>query len=93
MLLTDNKIGSSKKKTSGLTRDDEAFLRAILSGRAVATSPAPTSTTEVSNAALLAALLKAQGIEPSTPANNIREQLQLAVSIVDKIYLIHVANT
>ncbi|KAK9304497.1 hypothetical protein QLX08_004131 [Tetragonisca angustula] len=74
----DNKIGSSKKKSSGLTRDDEAFLRAILSGRALTTPPAPTSTTEVGNAALLAALLKAQGIEPSTPANNIREQLQLA---------------
>ncbi|KOX74105.1 hypothetical protein WN51_14185 [Melipona quadrifasciata] len=75
----DNKIGSSKKKTSSLTRDDEAFLRAILSGRALVTPPpAPTSTTEVSNAALLAALLKAQGIQPSTPANNIREQLQLA---------------
>ncbi|XP_043512593.1 mucin-19-like isoform X10 [Frieseomelitta varia] len=74
----DNKIGSSKKKSSGLTRDDEAFLRAILSGRALTTPPAPPSTTEVGNAALLAALLKAQGIEPSTPANNIREQLQLA---------------
>lgn len=82
IFVIDNKIGSSKK-TSGLTRDDEAFLRAILSGQALATPPVPTSTTEVNNAALLAALLKAQGIEPSTPANNIREQL--AVSIIDKI--------
>ncbi|XP_050582040.1 mucin-5AC-like isoform X8 [Bombus affinis] len=72
----DNKTGSSKK-VSGLTQDDQSFLRAILSGRALTTTT-PSPTVEVSNAALLAALLKAQGIEPPTPANNIREQLQLA---------------
>ncbi|XP_068970720.1 mucin-2-like isoform X5 [Bombus flavifrons] len=71
----DNKTGS--KKVSGLTQDDQSFLRAILSGRALTTTT-PSPTVEVSNAALLAALLKAQGIEPPTPANNIREQLQLA---------------
>lgn len=71
----DNKSGSSKK--TKLTQDDESFLRAILTGRGLTTTM-PSSTTEISNAALLAALLKAQGIEPSTPANNIREQLQLA---------------
>ncbi|XP_071863767.1 uncharacterized protein isoform X6 [Bombus fervidus] len=72
----DNKTGSSKK-VSGLTQDDQSFLRAILSGRALTTTT-PSPTVEISNAALLAALLKAQGIEPPTPANNIREQLQLA---------------
>ncbi|XP_033198547.2 uncharacterized protein LOC117161262 isoform X5 [Bombus vancouverensis nearcticus] len=71
----DNKTGS--KKVPGLTQDDQSFLRAILSGRALTTTT-PSPTVEVSNAALLAALLKAQGIEPPTPANNIREQLQLA---------------
>lgn len=78
--VTDNKTGS--KKVSGLTQDDQSFLRAILSGRALTTTT-PSPTVEVSNAALLAALLKAQGIEPPTPANNIREQLQLAVSVVN----------
>ncbi|XP_050480364.1 mucin-2-like isoform X5 [Bombus huntii] len=71
----DNKTGS--KKVPGLTQDDQSFLRAILSGRALTTTT-PSPTVEVSNAALLAVLLKAQGIEPPTPANNIREQLQLA---------------
>nr|XP_031836067.1 mucin-5AC-like isoform X2 [Nomia melanderi] len=65
------------KKSSGTKEDDESFLRAILSGRALTTTtPAPLN--EINNAALLAALLKAQGIEPPTPANNIREQLLLA---------------
>ncbi|XP_076750317.1 uncharacterized protein LOC143423111 isoform X2 [Xylocopa sonorina] len=69
----DNKPGGSKK----LSQVDESFLRAILSGQATAkTTPSPTS--EINNAALLAALLKAQGIEPPTPSTNIREQLQLA---------------
>lgn len=80
LFVTDNKTGS--KKVSGLTQDDQSFLRAILSGRALTTTT-PSPTVEVSNAALLAALLKAQGIEPPTPANNIREQLQLAVSVVN----------
>ncbi|CAL7948304.1 unnamed protein product [Xylocopa violacea] len=72
----DNKSGGSKK-VPGLSQDDESFLRAILSGQAlVTTTPSPTS--EISNAALLAALLKAQGIEPPTPSTNIREQLQMA---------------
>lgn len=78
--VTDNKTGS--KKVPGLTQDDQSFLRAILSGRTLTTTT-PSPTVEVSNAALLAALLKAQGIEPPTPANNIREQLQLAVSVVN----------
>ncbi|XP_076387448.1 uncharacterized protein LOC100879044 isoform X10 [Megachile rotundata] len=68
----DEKAGGSKNSL-----DDEAFLRAILSGQASPTSTPPPQT-EISNAALLAALLKAQGIEPETPATNIREQLQLA---------------
>nr|XP_034196669.1 mucin-19-like isoform X8 [Osmia lignaria] len=67
---------SGSKKSPSVSQDDEAFLRAILSGRPLTTTPAPQ--TEISNAALLAALLKAQGIEPETPATNIREQLQLA---------------
>ncbi|KAI4473081.1 hypothetical protein M0802_016324 [Mischocyttarus mexicanus] len=58
--------------------DDEAFLRAILSGQAKVPLVTTTGSPEVNNAALLAALLKAQGIEPSTPATNLREQLQLA---------------
>lgn len=87
--ITDNKAGSSKK--TKLTQDDESFLRAILTGRGLTTTM-PSSTTEISNAALLAALLKAQGIEPSTPANNIREQLQLAVSFIDEIFLILLKN-
>ncbi|KAL2731709.1 serine-rich adhesin for platelets-like isoform X1 [Vespula maculifrons] len=58
--------------------DDEAFLRAILSGQAKLPLVKSTSSPEINNAALLAALLKAQGIEPSTPATNIRQQLQLA---------------
>ncbi|XP_054000513.1 mucin-2-like isoform X1 [Hylaeus anthracinus] len=68
---------SVPKTSSGLSQDDESFLRAILSGRALTTTtPAPSN--EINNAALLAALLKAQGIEPQTPATNIREQLLLA---------------
>ncbi|XP_043489312.1 mucin-17-like [Polistes fuscatus] len=58
--------------------DDEAFLRAILSGQAKVPLITTTRSPEINNAALLAALLKAQGIEPSTPATNLREQLQLA---------------
>ncbi|XP_015186073.1 PREDICTED: uncharacterized threonine-rich GPI-anchored glycoprotein PJ4664.02-like [Polistes dominula] len=58
--------------------DDEAFLRAILSGQAKVPLVTTTRSPEINNAALLAALLKAQGIEPSTPATNLREQLQLA---------------
>ncbi|XP_078052040.1 uncharacterized protein LOC144478178, partial [Augochlora pura] len=72
----DNKASASKKP-SGLEQVDESFLRAILTGRAFTTTTAAPSN-EISNAALLAALLKAQGIEPSTPATKIREQLLLA---------------
>lgn len=80
IFVAENKASASKT-SSGLTQDDESFLRAILSGRGLTTTtPAPSN--EISNAALLAALLKAQGIEPPTPATKIREQLQLAVSIV-----------
>lgn len=78
--VPENKAVPGKKST-GVKQDDESFLRAILSGRALTTTtPAPLN--EINNAALLAALLKAQGIEPPTPANNIREQLLLAVSTV-----------
>ncbi|XP_076236763.1 uncharacterized protein LOC143180714 isoform X2 [Calliopsis andreniformis] len=73
----ENKTSGSKK-SSGLTQDDESFLRAILSGRALTTTTTPAPSNDISNAALLAALLKAQGIEPPTPATNIREQLLLA---------------
>jgi len=56
-------------------------LRAILSQQPNILSPITTSSsTQINPAALLALLLKQQGIEPSTPATNLREQLQLAVS-------------
>ncbi|XP_017794566.1 PREDICTED: mucin-19-like [Habropoda laboriosa] len=74
--VQQDNIGGAPKKTPGLGQNDESFLKAILSGRAPTTTPSPA--TEISNAAVLAALLKAQGIEPSTPNSNIREQLQLA---------------
>lgn len=76
--VTDGKNGASKQ-IPGLPQDDESFLRAILSGQALTTTtPAPTR--DINNAALLAALLKAGGIEPPSPSTNIREQLLLAVS-------------
>ena len=67
----DTKSNSLSQNLSG---DDEAFLRTILNGQANV-QPA-TGNSGTSDAALLAALLKAQGIEPSTPANRLREQLQ-----------------
>lgn len=79
IFMLDAKTNTSP--TSGIIQDDEAFLRAILSNRAsVSTTTTAPSNTEVNPAALLALLLKQQGIEPSTPAINLREQLQLAVS-------------
>ncbi|KAK0167246.1 hypothetical protein PV327_004671 [Microctonus hyperodae] len=62
-----------------ISMDDEKFLRAILSGEAKVRTPAPSLVsggTTVSNAALLAELLKSEGIEPTTPINHLREQLQ-----------------
>jgi hypothetical protein len=56
-------------------------LRAILNQQpSILSSITTSSSTEINPAALLALLLKQQGIEPSTPATNLREQLQLAVS-------------
>ncbi|XP_066598112.1 mucin-2-like [Prorops nasuta] len=60
------------------SRDDEAFLRSILAGQARVKTPSTPTNQEPNEAALMAALLKAQGIEPSTPSNDIREQLRLA---------------
>lgn len=65
---------------SGISKDDEAFLKAILNGQAKVRTPSPMSGSSASNdAAFLAELLKVQGIRPSTPANRLREQLQAAV--------------
>lgn len=64
-------------KPHDLSQDDEAFLRAILNGQASVKPSMPSSHSAASDAAFLAALLKAQGIEPSTPANRLVEQLQL----------------
>lgn len=75
--MLDAKTSSSP--TRGIAQDDEAFLRAILSNQA-SISTTTASSADVNPAALLALLLKQQGIEPSTPAINLREQLQLAVS-------------
>ena len=50
-----------------------------MSGQA-SVQPASSKGESGGNAALLAELLKVQGIEPSTPANQLREQLLLAVS-------------
>jgi len=44
-------------------------------------STTTASSTDANPAALLALLLKQQGIEPTTPATKLREQLQLSVSI------------
>ncbi|XP_015603572.1 uncharacterized threonine-rich GPI-anchored glycoprotein PJ4664.02 isoform X2 [Cephus cinctus] len=66
--------GTSAGSPAPISKDDEAFLRAILSGKA----KVEPATSGNNDAALLAAFLKAQGIEPSTPANKIREDLRLA---------------
>lgn len=76
-----------KGSNSDISMDDEKFLRAILSGEAKVRTPAPSLVsggTTVSNAALLAELLKSEGIEPTTPINHLREQLQASVSIEGK---------
>lgn len=75
--------------------DDEAFLRAILSNQPITTTTttAAPSSTEINPAALLALLLKQQGIEPSTPATNLREQLQFAVSnLYPVIFVFSIVN-
>lgn len=72
---------TSTSTTSKIIEDDEAFLREILNNQASISTVTPLST-ELNPAALLALLLKQQGIEPSTPAIKFREQLQLAVSNV-----------
>ncbi|XP_050454236.1 uncharacterized protein LOC126852966 [Cataglyphis hispanica] len=68
---------STSTTTSKIIEDDEAFLRAILNNQANISTVIPSST-ELNPAALLALLLKQQGIEPSTPAIKFKEQLQLA---------------
>lgn len=79
IILLLETVTSTSATTRGLSDDDEAFLRAILSNQAsVSTTP---SSAETNPAALLALLLKQQGIEPTTPATKLREQLQLSVSI------------
>lgn len=55
-------------------------MRAILSGQAKVPPASAGGEIGVNNAALLAAFLKAEGIEPPSPANQLREQLFLAVS-------------
>ncbi|XP_034952779.1 mucin-5AC-like isoform X3 [Chelonus insularis] len=66
-----------KKESLVLSNDDEVFLRAILSGQAKVKIPKATTEDHASkNAVLLAELLKAQGIKPSTSSNHLREPLQ-----------------
>ncbi|KAL6421599.1 hypothetical protein ACFW04_014220 [Cataglyphis niger] len=67
---------STSTTTPKIIEDDEAFLRAILNNQANISTVIPSST-ELNPAALLALLLKQQGIEPSTPAIKFKEQLQL----------------
>lgn len=62
-----------------VSKDDEAFLRAILNGHA-SVQPSSKGESVKSDAALLAALLKDEGIGPYTPPNQLREQLLSAVS-------------
>ncbi|XP_051166415.1 mucin-2-like isoform X2 [Leptopilina boulardi] len=72
-------MGSSTLSPMGqVSKDDEAFLRAILNGQPSIQPPSLKGENVKSDAALLAALLKAEGIEPSTPANQLREQLLVA---------------
>lgn len=78
-------MGSSTVPSQTRPSDDEAFLRAILNGQANV-KPAQGSSPGISDAALLAALLKAQGIEPSTPANRLREQLQSVVRDIESLF-------
>ncbi|XP_057318493.1 mucin-2-like [Microplitis mediator] len=78
-LLDDTQKNAKKgvKGPSVLSQDDETFLRSILSGQAKVRTPSSVSGNSGSNnAALLAELLKVQGIEPSTPVNRLQEQLQ-----------------
>ncbi|KAL0133497.1 hypothetical protein PUN28_000910 [Cardiocondyla obscurior] len=75
---------STSTTARGLSDDDEAFLRAILSNQASIFTTA-TPSTEANPAALLAMLLKQQGIEPTTPATSLREQLQLSSSTPNAI--------
>ncbi|XP_044577248.1 mucin-5AC-like isoform X3 [Cotesia glomerata] len=78
-LLKDSEKNAGKgvKGSSVLSQDDETFLRSILSGQAKVRTPSSVSgNSDSNNAALLAQLLKVQGIEPSTPANRLQEQLQ-----------------
>ncbi|XP_046741805.1 mucin-2-like isoform X2 [Diprion similis] len=67
----------SSKPGLGISSDDEAFLRAILSGQASVkpASPIAAGASSGNDAALLAALLKSQNIGPLTPAKGIRAQL------------------
>lgn len=82
MLEPKTSTSSTTRATTtlrGLSEDDEAFLRAILSNQVSVSTTTPSSS-EANPAALLALLLKQQGIEPTTPAIKLREQLQLSVS-------------
>ncbi|XP_063987396.1 mucin-2-like isoform X9 [Diachasmimorpha longicaudata] len=74
LLNAANNEKKPSKAAGELSRDDESFLRSILNGQATVKTPSPGGSTP-SDAALLAKLLEAQGIRPSTPANNIRDQL------------------
>lgn len=68
--------GTSKGQ---LNTVDEAFLQKLLQGESSNASVQNEKPIEIVNgndAALIAALLKAQGIEPTTPANNLHKKLQ-----------------
>ncbi|XP_058790419.1 uncharacterized protein LOC131663799 [Phymastichus coffea] len=71
------KLATSTPKTA-LDADDEAFLRAILTDQAKIQPLSTAGGNDQNDAALLAAFLKSQGIEPSTPPNSLRQQLQQA---------------
>ena len=66
--------GSNK---SGLNSDDEAFLRAILMSQMKLPPLEAAGGSDQNDAAVLAAFLKSQGIEPSTP-----ESLAVSISLL-----------
>ncbi|XP_043478281.1 uncharacterized threonine-rich GPI-anchored glycoprotein PJ4664.02-like isoform X3 [Leptopilina heterotoma] len=75
LLNVAQSMGSSTLSPMGeVSKDDEAFLRAILNGQA-SVQPSSKGENVKSDAALLAALLKDEGIGPYSPPNQLREQL------------------
>lgn len=69
-----------------MNENDEKFLRSILAGEATIRPPPPDQDATGKESAKLAEFLKAQGIQPPTPPNRLREQLQQAVNIYNKKY-------